>query len=359
MITSPRMLGFSLKLLDWYYQQDFNFPWRNTNDPYSIWVSEVMLQQTRVSTVLPYYHRWLSALPDIQSVSKTHIDTILKLWEGLGYYGRARNFYRACHIVIEEHGGKIPNDPLEFSKLPGVGPYICAAVMSIAFKLPIPAIDGNAVRVVSRLNSINSLYPHSKNEISSFIATLIDPDRPGCFNQAIMDLGREICTPKNPSCCVCPVNTNCKAYVNNSVDKYPPRIKKPSLPHYHIAVGFIWKNNKLIISKRNESGLLGGLWEFPGGTIRPGEGGQDCVVREAMETLNVLVNPGFCVKRINHSYSHFTITMEAYRCSFINGRAKAIGCADYRWIYPHETEKYAFHRAGQKLFDKIGRTVSI
>ena len=165
MNSSVERSAFTLELMKWYLYEGYSFPWRNTSDPYFIWLSEVMLQQTRVSTASPYYQRWISSLPDIRSVAESPLDNILKLWEGLGYYGRARNFHKACKIVIEKHGGVIPSDPLEFSKLPGVGPYICAAVMSIAFNLPIPAADGNAVRVISRLNSINTPYPKSKKRI--------------------------------------------------------------------------------------------------------------------------------------------------------------------------------------------------
>ena len=239
MISSLCGDGFSLELLDWYHQQNYDFPWRKIRDPYSIWISEVMLQQTRVSTVLPYYKRWLFSLPDIRSVANNNIDNILKLWEGLGYYNRARNFYVACKIIIEKHGGDIPADPDKFSKLPGVGPYICAAVMSIAFNMPLPAVDGNAVRVISRLSSINIPYPKSKKKIHALLSELIDSIKPGCFNQAVMDLGREICTYKSPSCSACPVCKHCSAHVNNAVDKYPLRIKNISRPHYHIAVAII------------------------------------------------------------------------------------------------------------------------
>ena len=345
--------GLSSELLDWYHQQNYDFPWRKTRDPYSVWISEVMLQQTRVSTVLPYYKRWLFSLPNIYSVANNNIDNILKLWEGLGYYNRARNFYLACKIIIEKHGGKIPADPNEFSKLPGVGPYICAAVMSIVFNMPTPTVDGNAVRVISRLNSINIPYPRSKKKIHALLAGLIDPINPGCFNQAVMDLGREICTPKSPRCSVCPVYKHCSAHMNNIVYKYPLRMKNISRPHYHIAVAIIWNNNRILISKRKSTGLLGGLWEFPGGKIQPGEDGPGCVVRKAQEILNVLVDPGACIKKIKHSYSHFSITVEAYRCRFIGGNPGALGCADFRWIFPYETPQFAFHRANHKLFDKI------
>ena len=335
------------------------FPWRNTSDPYSIWLSEVMLQQTRVSTVLPYYRRWISTLPDIQSVSKTDIDNVLKLWEGLGYYNRARNFHKSCQIIFDKYGGEIPNNPSEFLKLPGVGPYICSAVMSIAFNFSMPAIDGNAVRVVSRLNSINTSYPLSNKRIQSYLSGLISPSCPGVFNQAIMDLGREICTPKNPSCDTCPVSVHCKAYVNNTVDKYPVTRKKISVPHYHLVAGIIRKNNKIIICKRKSSGFLAGLWEFPASRLKPGENVQDCVVRGIRETLDVFVDPIAFIKQIKHAYSHFSITMDAYFCHIKGGHIRAVDCADYRWIYPDETNRFAFHRANHKLFNEIKSSIKI
>ncbi len=350
---------FILELLDWYKKNGYNFPWRDSADPYSIWLSEVMLQQTQISTVLPYYQRWLSALPDIRSVATVRIDNILKLWEGLGYYGRSRNFHKACQIVINKHGGEIPKNYSEFSKLPGVGPYISGAVMSIAFNLPIPAIDGNVVRVISRLNSINISYPKSKKEINSLLIALIDHDRPGCFNQALMDLGRVICTPFNPTCNICPVKIHCKSFVNKAVDKYPVRVKRPSRPHYPVAVGLIWKNDRILISKRKAPGLLGGLWEFPGGKIKLQENGSDSIVRHTREALNILIHPVAHVKRIKHAYSHFSVTIDAYKCKLKGGVPAALGCADFRWIYPYETHQFSFHRANHKLFDKIGGVVHI
>jgi len=260
---------------------------------------------------------------------------------------------------MEKYGGQIPADPFEFSKLPGVGPYICAAVMSIAFNIPLPAIDGNTVRVISRLNSINIPYPKSKKKIHALLSRLIDPIKPGCFNQAVMDLGREICTSKVPACSACPICKYCSARVNNDVDKYPLRIKNTPRPHYHIAVAIIWNNKKILISKRKSAGLLGGLWEFPGGKIKPRESGPDCVIRRARETLNVLVDPGNCIKQIKHSYSHFIITVDAYRCVFVGGQPRRFGYDDFRWIYPYEIHQFAFHRSNHKLFDKIEGVVSI
>lgn len=349
---------FASELLDWYHQVCYEFPWRNVNDPYAIWLSEVMLQQTRVSTVIPYYKRWISIFPDIQSVANSNLDIILKQWEGLGYYARARNFHRACQISVNLYDGDIPHKPTEFSKLPGVGPYISAAVMSIAFNVPVPAIDVNTIRVVSRLNSIKLPYPKSKKNIYSLCLKLIDSNRPGEFNQAVMDLGREICTPNNPSCYVCPVKNHCSAHLNNVVAKYPVKVKKTRAPHYYVAVGIIWKNNRILISKRNESGMLGGLWEFPGGKIKIGETSPDCVIREVQEELDVLVSPIFHAKRVKHAYSHFSITMDAYHCQFKGGTPRPLGCSDFRWVFPHEIQKMAFPSASRKLFDSIKEAVA-
>ena len=271
---------FSPLLLKWYDEHVRPFPWRKTNDPYKIWLSEIMLQQTQINTVIPYYKRWLSKFPNIKSVANADLESLLKMWEGLGYYARVRNFHSASNVVMNRFDGRIPDNYHDFQSLPGVGPYIAGAVMSIAYNLPVPAVDVNAFRVVSRIKSIDLPFNKCKNEINGFLFGHLPPDRPGDFNQAIMDLGREICTPKNPACYACPIQSHCSAFVNKAVDKYPIKIKKPARPHYYVAVGIIWKNNKILISKRNESGLLGGLWEFPGGKIKNGESGSDCIIRE-------------------------------------------------------------------------------
>ena len=309
MTISIKRRELLLDLLVWYNNQNINFPWRNTNDPYSIWISEVMLQQTRISTVVPYYRLWLSVFPNIESVAKSNIDNILKIWEGLGYYRRAHNFHRACKIIYYNYSGQIPKDPSEFLKLPGVGPYINSAVMSIAFKIPLPAIDVNAIRVVSRLNSINIPFPQSKNIIFSFLQNIIDKHKPGDFNQAIMDFGREICSSNSAKCSICPLTYYCKSYVNNSVDKYPIKINKNNRPHYSVGV--------------------------------------------ARETFNIAVLPVSFIKKYKHTYTHFSITAEAYQCRFIGGTPRACGCVDYNWIYPYETSQFAFHRLNHKLFDEI------
>lgn len=344
---------FATHLLNWYDSRRCNFPWRDCNDPYKIYLSEVMLQQTQVATVLPYYKKWIQKFPTIQSVAKATQEQILKQWEGLGYYSRARNFHKSSQIIADSFNGIIPSDPDEFSKLPGVGPYISAAVMSIAFHQPLPAVDANAIRVAARMEMIDLPYPKNSNIIYNYYENHIPIDRPGDFNQAIMDLGREICTAGNLKCSACPVAVFCKALVDNSVDKFPIKVKPPKKPHYDIAVGIVWNKGQILISKRRENGLLGGLWEFPGGKIETGENAQECIIREIKEELGVQVQPTSLLKQIKHAYTHFSITMDAYHCDYLSGSPKALGCDGWKWINPEDIKRLPFPKANHKLFDKL------
>jgi A/G-specific adenine glycosylase len=344
---------FTSHLLAWYDGRSLALPWRDCNDPYKIYLSEVMLQQTQVKTVLPYYKKWVNKYPTVQSVANATQEQILKQWEGLGYYGRARNFHKSCQIIALKFDGDIPDLPEEFSKLPGVGPYISAAVMSIAFHHPLPAVDTNAVRVAARLKMVAFSSPADSKIIHRYLSDNIAIKRPGDFNQAIMDLGREICKSENPKCTRCPVSKFCNALVNNFVDKYPIKIKPDKKPHYNIAVGIIWNKGQILISKRRESGLLGGLWEFPGGKIEGDESAENCILREIKEELGVHVRPTTFLKQIKHAYTHFSITMDAYNCEFLHGCPQPLGCDDWRWIRPEQIKTLPFPRANHKLFDKI------
>jgi len=344
---------FTRRLLAWYDGRSLALPWRNCNDPYKIYLSEVMLQQTQVKTVLPYYKKWINKYPTVQSVANAAQEQILKQWEGLGYYARARNFHKSCQIIVLKFGGDIPAFPEKFAKLPGVGPYISAAVMSIAFQYPVPAVDTNAIRVSTRLKMVGPPSPANSKAIHRYLSNNIAIKRPGDFNQAIMDLGREICKSDNPKCTACPVSKFCNALVNNFVDKYPVKTKPNKKPHYNIAVGIVWNKGKILISKRRERGLLGGLWEFPGGKIEAGEGAENCIIREIKEELGVHVKPATFLKQIKHAYTHFSITMDAYNCAFLHGCPQPLGCDDWRWIRPDQIKTLPFPKANHKLFDKI------
>jgi len=354
MIANKMKSGSLTKdLLIWYNQTKNNYEWRKTHDPYKIWLSEIMLQQTQVTTATPYYINWLSQHPTLKSVAKSKIDDLLKLWEGLGYYRRVKNFYLACQIVLEKYDGKVPTRLADFMELPGVGPYTAAAVMSIAYSQPVPAIDGNVVRVVSRLKIIKERFPKSRKSILSYLNKIIDLKSPGDFNQALMDLGRDICKPSKPKCIICPIQKQCLAKINNLVYKYPKLTKRKKRPVFNIAIGVIWKKNKILVSKRKKNVLLAGLWEFPGGKIKKGETPKSCVIREAKEELNIDVLPVSYIKEIKHSYSHFKIIMKAYNCKYIKGQTIALDCADFKWIKPNNLDALAFPSASKKLFNDL------
>ena len=246
-------------VIDWYDRTKREMPWRDERDPYKIWLSEIMLQQTQITTVIDYYHRWLERFPQIEDVANASIDEVLKYWEGLGYYSRARNFHASCKQIVDS-GGKIPKGLEAFQSLRGVGPYIAAAVQSIAFNIPASVVDGNVNRVVSRVNAFTKPALQNKKKIQAFMDQMLDKKRPGDFNQAMMDLGRYICKPQNPLCGECPLHESCIAHERNEQSMYPTKVTKKPRPHYDVAVGIIWDGSKLLITKRKEDGLLGGLW---------------------------------------------------------------------------------------------------
>jgi A/G-specific adenine glycosylase len=341
------------KLLKWYKKNDVQYPWRLTTNPYHIWVSEIMLQQTQAQTVIPYFNNWLIKFPNINSVAKAKSDDILKSWEGLGYYARARNFHLACKKLCEKGLNVVPKDFNEFIQLPGVGEYTASAVLSIAYNKPLPAIDSNVIRIVSRINEIPFTFPKSKKIINEYLVSILPKKNSGDFNQSMMDFGRFVCRNIAPKCNDCIINIHCNAFVNNNVDNFPIKLKKPKKPHYNIAVGVIWNENKILITKRPNNGLLGGLWEFPGGKIKTNESSQQCVIREIKEELNIKIRIQKKIHQIQHAYSHFSITMHAYNCQFIKGNLKLLGCTDFKWINPGDIEKFAFPKANHKIFNKI------
>ena len=268
MWPEAKIKDFRKVLLTWYDSQeaDHNFPWRVTNDPYKIWISEIMLQQTRTDTVIPYFERFMEAFPDVHTLADAPEDKVLKLWEGLGYYSRARNIKEAAMQIVLQHGGVFPNEPKEIGKLKGIGPYTTGAISSMAFNLQTPAIDGNLMRVLSRLFEIDLDIGVAKNRkvFQTVARYLIDPDRPGDWNQAMMDLGRTICTPKNYFPEQSPVKEFNASYLNETWQEYP--VKKPkSKPKPITYIALILKNAKgeYYMEQRPETGLLANMWTFP------------------------------------------------------------------------------------------------
>ena len=339
-------------LLDWYDLHDRDMPWRGVTDPYKIWVSEIMLQQTQVGTVRDYYKHWINTFPDIKSVATASIDDVLKKWEGLGYYSRARNFHHSCQ-TIHKINGKVPKGINEFQKLKGVGPYIASAVQSIAYNIPVGVVDGNVNRVVTRLYAYKQVPQKNKSKIEQFMSGLISNKRPGDINQAIMDLGRYICKPSQPLCQECPISTSCEAKKQGLESLLPIKVKKSAKPHHNVAVGIIWNKDKLLITKRKEQGLLGGLWEFPGGKIQKNEDVNSAIKREIKEELSISINPEKIVHQIDHHYSHFSVTINAVNCTYNGGQIKLSGPVDFKWIQTSKLRSFAFPKASIKLFNAI------
>lgn len=330
------------ELLLWYQRYARDLPWRKTDDPYRIWISEVMLQQTRVETVIPYYKKWIAVFPDLLTLNASSEKEVLRVWEGLGYYRRVYNVLKTADIIISEFKGEFPKSVKALKKLPGIGDYIAGALASIAFGKDEIALDGNGLRVLSRM--IEFEYPVNelkhKAELGVFMRELLPEGSASQFNQAIMDLGSLICKPKKPHCGNCPIKSECCAFKHNSQEFYPKRKKRKSSPHYEVVAAVIQKGEKVLIDKRRAKGLLGGLWEFPGGKVEAGETHHAALKREISEELGVdiFITSGF--GEYKHAYTHFKITVFVFKGKIIKGVPAALAADEIKWVAINDLEQY-------------------
>lgn len=333
MLDPQKKSDFQQALINWYQANGRDLPWRRTSDAYCIWVSEVMLQQTRVDTAISYYFRFLENFPAIENLAAAPLQQVLKSWEGLGYYARARNLHRAAAIVATEYNGQVPDTVEAFTALPGVGPYIGAAVLSIAFGRPLAVADGNVKRVLSRVFAepapVN--VPAAHKTYPALAADLLDSRRPGAFNQALMELGALVCRPKTALCRNCPVSAHCLAYGCNETDLFPVRRKTRPVPLHRLVAVVIQKGRKVLIVCRPENGLLGGLWEFPGDRISEGESAIDACHRIVGQTLNLRVQNAYEWTQVRHAYTHFRVEARVVICDYAAGRIRPDGPADFQW----------------------------
>ncbi len=327
-------------------------PWRtDRRDAYKTWVSEVMLQQTRAEAAAPYFERWLERFPDVGSLAAASLDEVLKAWEGLGYYSRARNLHAAAKVVVSEHGGSVPKTRRDLERLPGIGRYTAGAILSIAHGQDEPVLDGNVRRVLSRLLAIEqTTEAEQDNLLWEAAARLLPAGRAGDFNEGLMELGATVCTPRSPACTACPWPDFCIARAEGRQEAFPPKRPRKKIPHYHVTAAVIRDGTGcFLVAQRPPTEMLGGLWEFPGGKVEPDESLQECLRREIAEELGVRIAVGERVAVVKHAYSHFKITLHAFFAQIADGTPQAIGCADWRWIRMEEADALAFSAADLRI----------
>lgn len=307
------IFGFQQNLISWYHKHKRELPWRLTKDPYKIWVSEVMLQQTKVDTVIPYYQHFIEKYPTPRALSEADEQEVLKMWEGLGYYSRARNLQNAVREVSASYGGEVPSDPDDLGSLKGVGPYTKGAILSIAFDQPHPAVDGNVMRVLSRIFNIGEDIAKSatKKLFEAYVTEIISREDPSSFNQGVMELGATICTPKSPACLLCPVQKYCRAFAEGVEEQLP--VKSKAKKQKTVSYGALLIKNEQhqhMIEKRSEDGLLANLWQFP--MVPLDDISYDHMADWIYSEYGVSIQIGEKVDSFKHVFSHLIWKIDIY-----------------------------------------------
>ncbi len=332
--------GIAARLLAWFDAHARDLPWRRQRTPYRVWVAEVMLQQTRAETVIRYYERFLARFPTLEALAAAPLEEVLRVWEGLGYYARARHLHAAAREIVDRHGGALPSRYEDLLALPGFGPYTAGAVASIAFDQPVVALDGNGRRVLARLFAVEGDPRRAavRRRLEDLARFLLPPDRPGPFNEALMELGATVCRPRSPRCDRCPLAEVCEARQRGEVGRFPERSPRRSLPHYQVAAAILRRDGRVLVARRREEDFLGGLWEFPGGKQEAGETLEACLARELREELGIEVDVGERVLVLRHAYTHFRITLHAFWCRLRKGEPRCLECAEVRWVPPADLD---------------------
>lgn len=320
-----------------------------------------MLQQTRVDTVIPYYRRFLEAFPDAIRLCSADLQSVYKLWEGLGYYSRARHLHRAARILTDENNGRLPRDPDALRRLPGIGDYIAAAVLSIAFDRAFAVVDGNVKRVLSRLFRLEIPVNQSGShgDFQTFADFLLDEYDPGRHNQAVMELGALVCTPRAPACSRCPLASLCRAFREDATDLYPRRLKRSALPLQHWAAGVVPKNGRVLMIRRPEPGLLAGLWEFPCMAVQNGEDPCQTVVHAVGSITGIRSGTPSRIAGVRHTYTHFKLCLDVYLCPFRGGRVRLSGPSAFQWVLFDRIRDLPLHKAVHKALPAVEKILAV
>jgi A/G-specific adenine glycosylase len=368
-VTKP----LAADLLAWYRAGHRELPWRRTRDPYAIWVSEIMLQQTQVATVVPFYERFLQRFPTVADLTAASTDEVLRLWAGLGYYSRARNLQRGAQEVMARHAGRVPDTVDELLRLPGVGRYTAGAIASIAYGRPAPILDGNVIRVLCRLYALHGDPKRGPlhSRLWQLAEELIPPGEARDFNQALMELGATVCTPSSPRCDICPVANFCEARRLGIQESLPelPRAAAPTPLRMVAAV--IWRGPELLLVQKLVTGPAAdalaateasedrswwaGMWQLPSGLMREGESAAEAAVRLARELVGLEVTVGGVAGTVRHGVTRYKIMLEARHCHPDGQAPRALGCADWSWTAPDDTDRFALPAPQRRLIDEIRR----
>lgn len=321
-------------LLRWYVLAARDLPWRRTRDPYRIWVSEVMLQQTQVETVRPYYQRFLDRFPDLATLAAAPLDEVLVLWQGLGYYRRARSLHAAARIVVAQHGGELPHSAAALRELPGIGDYTAAAIASIAWGEVVAVVDGNVERVLTRWAAIEGDPRHgaARRRVRELATSWLPPDRPGDLNQALMELGATLCRPTMPSCVDCPLRPTCRAFARGDVDRFPERVAAAPPRRKVHAVAVLRQGPKVLLAQRPADGRWGGLWELPRVECELSADVPEELAAGLQQALGVRVEVGEVLASLKHAVSGEAIELRAYAAELVAGEPSLVGYQVIGWF---------------------------
>ena len=346
------MQGWEQRLLRWFGRHRRAMPWRDSPEPYAVWISEIMLQQTQVETVMPYFKRFVEKFPDVRRLAAAKEDDVLKAWEGLGYYSRARNLQKAARRIVDVFDGCVPATVEDLRSLPGVGAYTAAAVASIAFGVPVPCVDGNVLRVMARFRGSRAdiAQEATKRETAEFLEAHISRRSPGNFNQALMELGAMVCRPRHPDCKACPLASDCRALARGITGRLPVKSRKGDVPQRFMVAGVVRWGQRILIGKRVSDGMLAGLWDLPGGAVTAKRNLQAAVKRDVTIETGVECEVQQGLGTVDHAYSHFKVTLHVFDCKRAGGRLTPGGrFTQLRWVTAEQLDAYPLTGLARKV----------
>jgi A/G-specific adenine glycosylase len=358
-VSAHGMTPFAHALIRWFTANARPLPWRATYDPYHVWLAEVMAQQTQMDRVVPYFTRFVCQIPHIPALAAAPEALVLKLWEGLGYYRRAHHLMACARVLCQDFGGELPRHPQLLRRLPGIGPYVAAAIASIAYNQDVPVVDANVLRVVARLRAIRApiTAADTRQTVETFCREHLPPGQARLFNQGLMELGALVCTPRQPRCHTCPVAPQCRAAQDGTTQDLPVRPPRLQVIRITMATGLIWHQGRVLVQKRRMDDVWGGLWEFPGGVVEAGERPEAAVCREIAEETGLTVEAPQPLGVFRHSYMQYRVTLHAFAVHLVSdpNHLTLTEAETARWATWDEVRALPFPAGHRKLVQALSR----